>query len=180
MTYSTDTSLFPQIGATTSFVEFAKQIPAHHWLRAACVLPITAELTHAQAVLQELAKLKDDWDGYGARPVTPDSCAHAQKFLAISPEGMTAPEITPSSNGTITFEWATGDGDALLEIGRTRYSGHIQPKHGQALYLQGGLSTAMDEQIATEQVLAVIRELLYAGYSSESLAHTIQVTKSAL
>jgi len=92
---------------------------------------------------------------------------------------MTTPEITPTSNGTITFEWESSQGNALIEIGRTRYSGHIQPTHGQTFYLQGGLATGLDQQIATEQVLAVIKELLYAGYGSGSLPHSIQITASA-
>jgi hypothetical protein len=139
--------------------------------------PITAE--PGTALLQEMAKLKKDWDGYGAIPITPDSCSHARRFLAATPQGMTTPEITPTSNGTITFEWESSQGNALIEIGRTRYSGHIQPTHGQTFYLQGGLATGLDQQIATEQVLAVIKELLYAGYGSGSLPHSIQITASA-
>jgi hypothetical protein len=90
---------------------------------------------------------------------------------------MTAPEITPTSNGTITFEWTSSEGDALIEIGRTRYSGHIQPKHGQTFYLQGGLAVGPDQQVATEQVIAVIKELLYASLGSRSLTHSVQISK---
>ena len=68
---------------------------------------ISAEPLAAEATLQELSRLKKDWDGYGVLPITPDSCAHAQLFLATAAQGMTAPEITPTSNGTITFEWAS-------------------------------------------------------------------------
>lgn len=179
MSRSTNITQFPQIGVTTGIVEFAKPSLSYACLRAVPALPVTAEPVTAQAILQELAKLKKDWDGYGALPVTPDSCAHAQRFLAVTPQGMTAPEITPTSNGTITFEWESSEGDAMLEIGRTRYSGHIQPKYGQTFYLQGGLATGVDQQLATEQVLAVIKELLYAGFGSGSLTHSIQITKPA-
>jgi hypothetical protein len=180
MSRSTNITQFPQLSVTTSIVEFAQPSLPYQCFRAVPALPITAEPVNAQALLQELADLRRDWDGYGALPVTPDSCAHAQRFLAVAPQGMTAPEITPTSNGTITFEWESGEGDALLEIGRTRYSGHIQPKHGQTLYLQGGLATASDQQQATEQVLAVIKELLYAGFSTDSFTHSVQITKPTL
>lgn len=179
MRRSTDITQFPQIGVTTSIVEFAKPSSPYPFFRAFPALPVTAEPVNAQVILQELAKLKRDWDGYDALPVTTDSCAHAQRFLAVTPQGMSAPEITPTSNGTITFEWESAGGGALLEIGRTRYSGHIQPKYGETLYLQGGLATALDQQLATEQVLAVIKELLYAGIGSESFTDCIQITKPA-
>lgn len=180
MSRSTNITQFPQLCVTTSIVEFAQPSSPYQCFRAFPALPLTAELVNAQAILQELANLKKDWDGYDALPVTPDSCAHAQRFLAVAPQGMIAPEITPTSNGTITFEWESGEGDALLEIGKSRYSGHIQSKHGQTLYLQGGLATAVDQQLATEQVLAVIKELLYAGFSSESFTHSVQIIKPAL
>jgi hypothetical protein len=179
MSRFTSITQFPSIGITTSIVEFAKPTSGYPclWLMP---VPISTEPVTAQAVLQEIAKLKMDWDGYGALPVTPDSCSHAQRFLAATPQGMKAPEITPTSNGTITLEWESSEGNALIEIGRTRYSGHIQPKHGQTFYLQGGLATGLDQQIATErQVLAVIKELLYAGLGSWSVTHSIQVSTPA-
>lgn len=178
MSRSANITQFPQLGVSTSIVEFAK--PSLSYLCLRPLLAVTAEPVAAQATLQELLKLKKDWDGYGALPITPDSCAHAQLFLATAPQEMKAPEITPTSNGTITFEWASPEGDALIEIGRTRYSGHIQPKHGQTYFLQGGLATGPEQQVATEQVLAVIKELLYAGFGSGSVTHSIQISKPSL
>lgn len=180
MSRSTNITQFPQIGVTTSIVEFAKPSPSYLYLRPLPAPTVTAEPVAAQVKLQELSKLKKDWDGYGALPITLDSCAHAQRFLAATPRGMTGPEITPTSNGTITFEWASSEGAALIEIGRTRYSGHIEPKHGQTFYLQGGLAAGPDQQLATEQVLAVIKELLYAGFGSGFLTHSVQISKPAL
>ena len=177
MSRSTNITQFPQIGVTTSIVEFANPSLSCFYLRPLPALIVTSEPLAAQATLQELSKLKKDWDGYGALPITPDSCAHAQRLLAATPQGMTAPEITPTSNGTITFEWTSSEGDALIEIGRTRYSGHIQPKHGQTFYLQGGLAVGPDQQVATEQVIAVIKELLYASLGSRSLTHSVQISK---
>jgi hypothetical protein len=165
------------IGVETGIFEVAKLAPAYPCFRATPALPISAEPVGAWAVLQDLSNLKKDWDGYGALPVSGDSCAHAQTFLAGSPQGMSAPEITPTSNGTITFVWESSGGDALLEIGKTRFSGHIQPKCGQTIYLRGGLVTPSEQEAATKQVLAVIKELLYAGFSPESVAHSIQISK---
>jgi hypothetical protein len=177
MSRSTNITQFPQLGVSTSIVEFAK--PSLSYLCLRPLLALTAEPVAAHT-LQELLKLKKDWDGYGALPITPDSCAHAQLFLVTAPQEMKAPEITPTSNGTITFEWASPEGDALIEIGRTRYSGHIQPKHGQTYFLQGGLATGPEQKVATEQVLAVIKELLYAGFGSGSVTHSIQISKLSL
>jgi hypothetical protein len=180
MNRSTNLTLFPQGVITTSIVEFAKPSASFQFLRTLPALPVTAEPTGAQAVLGQIAALKKDWNGYGALPVTAESCAHAQGFLAAVPQGMIAPEITPTSNGTITFEWESGDGDALVEIGKSRYSGHIQPRNGQTLYLQGALSAAADQRSAAEQLLAIIKELLYARYSAESITQSIQITKPSL
>lgn len=180
MSRFTNITPFPQIGTTTSIVEFAKPNLSYLSLWPVPAITISAEPLAAEATLQELSRLKKDWDGYGALPITPDSCAHAQRFLAATAPEMTAPEITPTSNGTITFEWASPEGDALIEIGRTRYSGHIQPRHGQTLFFQGGLATGPEQQLAREQVLAVIKELLYAGFGSGSITQSIQISKPSL
>jgi hypothetical protein len=179
MSRGTNITQFPYIGVTSSLIELARPNLAYAYFRPLPLIPLSADPVNAEIVLQDLANLTSDWDGYGAIPVTPESCAHAQSFLALAPKGMSAPEITPTSNGTITFEWESVTGDALLEIGRTRYSGHIQPKTGQTFYLQGGLTTAEDQHLATEQVLALIKELLYAGFGKESFTHSVQITNSS-
>ena len=169
-------------GPTTSIVEFARSsAPAYDLARLALRLsgtsqPLAAQsaLT-AQIALEEFSKLKGDWDGYGALPLTPESCAHVQKFIAVAPQGMQAPEIAPTSNGTIALEWQSEQGEAFLEVGRTRYSGHIQPHNGGTIFVQGQLSAPIEENFATEQVLAVIKQLLYAASRSDSFENSIQV-----
>jgi len=32
------------------------------------------------------------------------------------------------------FEWASNSADAYLEIGQTRYPGHIQTRNGETIY----------------------------------------------
>src|SRR5579859_5024873 len=110
------TPQFP-VSVTTSIVQFADPSSCYPLFRLALA---TSDPLSAQAALEDLGKLKDDWDGYGGLAVTPDSRAHAAKFLAFKPNGMLSPDIAPTSNGTITFEWESNDGDAMLEIGRTR------------------------------------------------------------
>ncbi|MGB2678476.1 MAG: hypothetical protein WAN12_15435 [Candidatus Acidiferrum sp.] len=135
-------------------------------------------LNTAQSTIEVIGNLEADWDGYGARPISSTVCTNAQRFLAVSPVEMSSPEITPTSNGTLNLEWASNDAEAYLEIGRTRYSGHIECKHGTTVYLSGKLDEPSTQDSGIQQVLALISGLLH-GTSAPSLAQGIQVTDPA-
>jgi len=170
----------PSIRGTTSIIELANEAESpYKFFGPVPLIPVTAEPLNGHALVQELSKLKEDWDGYGALPPTPESCAHLKAFLGIVPSGMPAPEMSPTSNGTIELEWQSGEGEAFLEIGRTRYSGHIQPRSDATIYFEGQLTTPFSE-LATEQVLAVIKQLLYGASASESFTRSIQITEPVL
>jgi len=168
---------------TTSIVEFARHhFSPYDFFRLQTPVPsanASSAAVAAGATLLQFSKLQADWDGYGALPLTSESCAHAHHFLSATPEGMVIPEISPTANGTITFEWESGGGEAYLEIGRTRYSGHIRPRHGRVIYLQGQLADSLQEKLASEQALLVIKQLLYASSGSGPSTHTIQITQPA-
>src|SRR5438132_8152602 len=169
-------------GGTMSIVQFVQETaPFYDYCRAVPAIPVTAARPWtAELTLEELSKLKQNWDGYGGLPVAPEGCAHARTFVALTPQGMLVPDISPTSNGTVNLEWTSSDGEAYIEIGRTRYSGHIQPRQGETIYLQGQLTNSAEQNLATEQVLAVINELLYGASSPKSFTHSIQIPELAL
>lgn len=131
------------------------------------------------AVLEEISSLADGWDGYGALAPTPESCAHVKSFLAGVGREIPAPDVSPSSNGTINLEWQSNEGIAFLEVGRTRYSGHIQPTRGVTIFLEGQFSQ-LQESLGTQQVLAMVRQFLYATSGSKIPAGSISFSESVL
>jgi hypothetical protein len=136
-------------------------------------LQISIQSDTIQQFIDELSNLDQNWDGYGALKVTPESRAFAKAFLAFAPESMGSPEITPTSNGTISFEWQSNQGDAYIEIGRTRFSGHIQPRNSSTIFIEGQSATLGQQEIA------VIEQLLYAASPSKSFTNSIQITEAA-
>jgi hypothetical protein len=135
-------------------------------------------LNTSESVVKAIGRLEADWDGYGAQPISSVVCVNAQRFLAVSPIEMLSPEITPTSNGTMDFEWTSGDAAAYLEIGRTRYSGHIQPKYGETVYLSGTLTDPVGQDSGIQQALALISGLLHGTSSPPSFAQGVQITQS--
>jgi hypothetical protein len=47
----------------------------------------------------------DNWDGYGARPIDPESCLKAIQFSDLLPMDIPLPEIEVDTDGEIRFEW---------------------------------------------------------------------------
>lgn len=45
------------------------------------------------------------WDGYDASPVSRDSFLHARSFLDLIPVWAPRPDLVPSPDGWISFEW---------------------------------------------------------------------------
>jgi hypothetical protein len=126
----------------------------------------------AEAAIDAISSLEAGWDGYGAIAISPIVCANAKRFLLSSPSALSNPEITPTSSGTMNFEWTSNDADAYLEIGQTRYTGHIQAKNGQIIYLDGTL-TAQSDSGGIQQALALISGLLHATPSASSIAQSL-------
>ena len=103
----------------------------------------------ARLSIKELADLRENWDGYGAAPISEQTRDNALRFVNLieaAPYGLPAPEICPKPNGTISFEWETPRVEAYLEIGNTRYSGFVSIDHQPAALLEG-YAESMDQQI---------------------------------
>jgi len=67
-------------------------------------------------VLQSLDEVfkecsKEDWDGYGAFPITEDAYLETQRLIKSLPltSFIPMPEITPEPDGSIGIEWSTGN-----------------------------------------------------------------------
>ena len=76
-------------------------------------VPVATRIEQAKSArlaIKELADLKENWDGYGAAPISEQTRDNALRFVNLieaAPYGLPAPEICPNPNGTISFEWET-------------------------------------------------------------------------
>jgi len=57
--------------------------------------------------LRELAEgcMEDDWDGYGAKPVTATVVTRAKIFIRALPDRLPLPEVSAEPDGAIAFDW---------------------------------------------------------------------------
>jgi len=83
----------------------------------------------AREKIEQLARMPENWDGYGALPIRPETAQNALDALKMLPDEIPMPDIVPNSNGTISFEWESPSGIGHLEIGRTRFSFYIKVQH---------------------------------------------------
>ncbi len=95
--------------------------------------------SQAAATVRSLGLLRDNWDGYGALAVSIDTVCNAEAILASigALASFSAPEVTPTSSGTVSLSWETPATEAVLEIGITKYSGFVQTVGQPVIYLQG-------------------------------------------
>lgn len=53
---------------------------------------------------------EEDWDGYGAHPISGEACEAALRLIELFPEGILVPDIVPLPSGELGFEWRTDSG----------------------------------------------------------------------
>lgn len=108
-------------------------------LQANDVLAVSSSIRdESRKRVEEFFLLKDGWDGYGAYAPAGVVCGNALRLvdtLAQFPN-VPSPEITPSSNGTVLFSWENQGGEAILEVGETKFTGFIR-KSGSVAPLEG-------------------------------------------
>lgn len=77
---------------------------------------ITAPHRETLRALQEtLAEATEsDWDGYGARPVSPSTAVRAHRFVSLLPTTVPPPDVGADPNGRLHFEWRAGPGRAFV------------------------------------------------------------------
>lgn len=90
--------------------------------------------------LQEISLLDDDWDGFGALPVNPRTITFAEHLIkeVIQEKDF---DLSPSNNGTLSFEWENSRLEAHLSLGSTQYSMYIASVDNSfdTLYFSGTL-----------------------------------------
>jgi hypothetical protein len=63
----------------------------------------------------------DDWDGYGALPISRETVESARQFFLQIPRRFDYVDIAPGADGTIGFEWRFGTGNnrsfVLIDVG---------------------------------------------------------------
>lgn len=47
----------------------------------------------------------ENWDGYGAKPISKDSALEALKFINLMPSSFPMPQVIAEPSGEIGFEW---------------------------------------------------------------------------
>lgn len=98
----------------------------------------------AKESILKLAELETDWDGYGAAQISKNASTNARNIIERleSLKGlMQIPDISPTSAGTIALSWESGDIEAYLEIGNTRFSGYLKIGSGRPALLEGDADT---------------------------------------
>jgi hypothetical protein len=119
------------------------------------LVPLTAQRIEdakvARETINELSTLEDNWDGYGASRISGQACQHALHFVDIieaAPAGVPLPDVSPTSSGTIAFDWEMQNSQAYLEIGNTRYSGYLRSDMRPPTFVQGQ-ADLLSQQVAT-------------------------------
>jgi hypothetical protein len=109
------------------------------------------EHERALAMLAELGRLPLNWDGYGALPIDRQTIGNSKGALLLLLRYTPAPDITPNPNGTIGFEWNSDQGEAHLEIGKTRFSFFARANGGRPILAEGlvpGITNGLASLIA--------------------------------
>ena len=70
----------------------------------------------AHAKLEGFKDLKHNWDSYGGLPIKLEIIKAAHEFLDNMPADFVFPYVQPTGDGTVGFEWDTGNGRLELEI----------------------------------------------------------------
>ena len=64
----------------------------------------------AKSISRDIEEIKeecsdDNWDGYGAKPISDDACKALLGFISQVPASLPVPEVVPESDGDVGLEW---------------------------------------------------------------------------
>lgn len=97
--------------------------------------------------LKEFSNLKEGWDGYNARSISPTVINRTKKIL-LFPEVPINAEVTPTGRGSIQIEFSLGDSNYFeLEISYRKYS---------VYYEKNGIEKEKD--VLKEDIQSIIKE----------------------
>jgi hypothetical protein len=108
------------------------------------------EAKAANRLIDRLARLEDNWDGYDGSAISQSACDNARSFIGVIeavPFILQFPDISPTAAGTISLAWDVPHAEVFFEIGDFEYSGYISPEGQPTIYLQGR-ANELDQQIA--------------------------------
>ena len=96
-------------------------------------ISVTSAPAKLDDILSEIIELFEqakvnNWDGEGAKAITQRALRDAINFAVLLPSGILLPEVCPSSNGAIDFEWDFDDTRCNVEIfgdGKIVYAGYL-------------------------------------------------------
>jgi hypothetical protein len=129
----------------------------------------------ANRLIDELARLEDNWDGYGGSAISKHACDNARSFIGVieaAPFNLQFPDISPKAAGTISFAWDMPSAEVYFEIGDADYSGYISPEGQLTTYLQGR-ANEIDQRVA-----ALIQAAISPASLQTSPVTSIQFSES--
>lgn len=94
--------------------------------------------------LAELGALSPGWDGEGADSLSETTIRNAKNIALLMARHTRVPEISPTAGDTLTFEWESDAGSALMEIGHDSYSFLMKTKTGKRSTDTGRLDQETD------------------------------------
>ena len=164
MTSATAFHLFPTFAGTASdnAVSAGPRVARELFQRLESHLnrPVTTAKTLALRevladIIQECSRA--DWDGHGARPVSPAAIVESLLLMRFLPRSASVPEIVAEPSGALGFEWHDDRGSAFVVsvsgTGRINY----------AAILPGGTRKYGAERFSRE-LPSVVREILLTHF----------------
>lgn len=133
-------------------------------------IPANPEAMLADQLIEEIAALSDDWDGYGAAAIDPVIHQRARRFFQAFAKRLPVPSISPNSHGTISFDWIVPRGEAHFEIGLNDVALYLTSKHMEPLFLKQEVDVLGAEYIAN-----FIAERLFPASLHVNTVQTIQL-----
>ena len=106
--------------------------------------------------IKNFGRLPDNWDGEGAHAIQEQTVENCCDMARWAVDCLTVPDVDPHPNGTISFEWYTGEGLAYLEVGRTQFSLFVEV-HGKVV-----LSLKDEISVHTDSIANLFRDI--SGY----------------
>lgn len=125
----------------------------------------------SRSVRQEMFKdicafrnLQDGWLGPGSHGIPTETADRVSTVthMLTGVEGLPNPELTPTHNGTISFEWESDRGEVYVEFGKTRISGFMRVEDLPTQYFAD--VNSLQPTFYTE-----IRDLLYPSTKTYSI-----------
>jgi hypothetical protein len=96
-------------GVSDEAHDLEKQVEALQWDFAQTItIGGLYEKTHRSIAEASKWAAVGNWDGYGAKPIDPDSCLRAIHFSKLLPMYVPIPEIDVDTDGEVRFEWYRG------------------------------------------------------------------------